>query len=74
MISEVMPIGMSQVSFNETAEELHILYANSGGTASPKLFVQNLVATQRICPKQNVAQLKVSRTHRIPSHKSIKIK
>ena len=38
MISEVMPIGMSQVSFNETAEELHILYVNSGGTASPKLF------------------------------------
>ena len=74
MISEVMPVGRSQPSFHETVEELHILYANSGGAASPKIFVQHLVVHQRICREHIVAQLKVSRTHRFPSHVSVKNK
>lgn len=74
MISEVMPIGRSQASFHETVEGLHIPYANSGGAASPKRFVQHVVAHQRICPEHNIAKLKVSRTHRISHHTSIKHK
>lgn len=74
MISEVMPVVRSPESFNETVEGLHIPYANSGGATSPKLFVQHVVAHQRICPEHNIVKLKVSRTHRISRHTSIKNK
>ena len=74
MISEVMPIGRSQAGFHETVEELCKLYANSGGAVSPKIFVQHLEVYQRICPEHNIAKLKVSRTHRISHHMSIKNK
>lgn len=74
MISEVMPVVRSQASFNEIVEGLHIPYSNSGGATSPKLFVQHVVAHQRLCPEHNIAKLKVSRTHRISHHTSIKNK
>ena len=70
MISEVMPIGRSQASFHETVEGLHIPYANSDGAASPKRFVQHVVAHQRICPEHNIAKLNQKVKDKCVSHKN----